>query len=75
MTNPENPSSRAAAGVTSMTRPRPNGPRSLIRTTTDRPFFELMMRTIVPNGSERCAAVKFAGLAASPLAVFPPLYE
>jgi hypothetical protein len=30
---PEKPNARAAAGVTSMTRPRTNGPRSLIRTT------------------------------------------
>jgi hypothetical protein len=33
-----------------------------------------MTRTIVPNGSERCAAVSFAGLAGSLLAVFAPLY-
>src|SRR5450759_3245273 len=32
---PEKPNARAAAGVTSMTRPRTNGPRSLIRTTTE----------------------------------------
>ena len=35
---PEKPNARAAAGVTSMTRPRTNGPRSLIRTTTERPL-------------------------------------
>ena len=34
---PEKPSIWAAAGVTSMTRPRMNGPRSLMRTTTERP--------------------------------------
>ena len=34
---PEKPSTCAAAGVTSMTRPRMNGPRSLMRTTTERP--------------------------------------
>lgn len=35
---PEKPSARAAAAVTSMTRPRVNGPRSLMRTTIERPF-------------------------------------
>ena len=54
---PEKPSARAAAGVTSMTRPRMNGPRSLMRTTTDFPLCLLVTRTSVPNGSVRCAAV------------------
>src|SRR5215468_5324248 len=54
---PENLSALAAAGVTSITRPRTNGPLSLISTTTDRPFRRLVTRTLVPNGSERCAAV------------------
>jgi hypothetical protein len=70
---PENPRARAAAGVTSITRPRVNGPRSLIRTTVERPFWVFVTRIIVPNGSERCAAVMFSGLNASPLVVFPPL--
>jgi hypothetical protein len=35
---PEKPNTRAAAGVTSMTRPATNGPRSLIRTITERPL-------------------------------------
>src|SRR5262249_10722506 len=35
---PENPIARAAAGIRSMMRPRTNGPRSLIRTTIDRPL-------------------------------------
>ena len=72
---PENPRARAAAGVTSITRPRVNGPRSLIRTTIERPFWVFVTRIIVPNGSERCAAVKFLGLNASPLVVLPPLSD
>ena len=35
---PLTPIARAAAGLKSMTRPRTNGPRSLIRTTTERPL-------------------------------------
>ena len=35
---PDMPSCRAAAGVTSMIRPLTKGPRSLIVTTTERPF-------------------------------------
>ncbi len=35
----------------------PNGPRSLMRTTTLLPFLVLVTRTRVPSGSERCAAV------------------
>lgn len=69
---PEKPNRRAAVGVTSMTRPRTNGPRSLIRTTTERPLRRLVTRTIVPNGSVRCAAVMPLALAVSPLAVRPP---
>jgi hypothetical protein len=37
--SPEKPSARAPAGVRSMMRPRTNGPRSLIVTTIERPFF------------------------------------
>src|SRR5262252_7290601 len=69
---PEKPSSCAAAGVTSMTRPRTKGPRSLIRTTTERPLRRLVTRTCVPNGRVRCAAVKPFARAISPLAVLPP---
>jgi hypothetical protein len=69
------PNARAAAGVTSITRPRVNGPRSLIRTTIKRPFWVFVTLTIVPNGSERCAAVMLSGLNGSPLVVFPVLPE
>src|SRR6266446_966312 len=58
-----------------MTRRRLKGPRSLIRTTTERPFRLWVTRTNVPNGSVRCAAVNRAGWDASPLAVLPPLCE
>src|ERR1035437_7684179 len=58
--SPENPSARAAAGVTSITLPRINGPRSLIRTTTERPLRRLMICTWVPNGSVRWAPVRLA---------------
>ena len=59
--SPEKPSARAAAGVTSITRPRTNGPRSLIRTTTEWPLRLLVTRTLVPNGNVRCAAVRPEG--------------
>src|SRR5262249_19865887 len=48
---------RAALVDTSMVRPRMNGPRSLMRTTTELPFDRLVTRTRVPNGRVRCAAV------------------
>src|SRR5688500_13519004 len=57
----KNPSCRAAALVTSILRPPANGPRSLIRTTTVRPWLRFSTRTIVPNGSERGAAVSRFG--------------
>ena len=44
---------RAAAGDRSMTRPRTNGPRSVIRTVTERPLLRLVTRTWLPNGSVR----------------------
>ena len=69
---PENPSLPAAAGVRTMTRPRVNGPRSLMRTITVWPLPRLVTRTRVQKGSVRCAAVNSAGLARSPLAVWPP---
>ena len=53
----------------SSTRPRANGPRSLMRTTTDLPLAGLVTRTIDPSGSVRCAAVSRPGLNRSPLAV------
>src|SRR5262249_36113571 len=70
--SPLKPRALAAAGVRSMTRPRTNGPRSLIRTTTLRPLLLFVTRTRVPNGSVRCAAVKPLGFARSPLAVRSP---
>ena len=68
------PKARAPAGVTSITRPRTNGPRSLIRTVTPRPLRRLVTRTCVPNASVRCAAVSPVGFARSPLAVLEPEY-
>ena len=50
-------------------RPPTNGPRSLMRTTTDRPFFRFSTFTLVPKGSERCAAVSAPGSQRSPEAV------
>src|SRR4051812_48555097 len=58
-----------------MIRPWVYGPRSLIRTTTLRPFRWFLTRTFVPIGSRRCAAVSRPGRDISPLAVFPPRYE
>src|SRR5215204_4572026 len=69
---PLTPSARAALFDRSMTRPRTNGPRSLIRTTTDRPLCLLTTRTRVPNGRVRCAAVNALALNISPLAVRRP---
>ena len=50
---PDNPIARAPAGVRSMMRPRINGPRSEIRTTTCLPFRKFTTLTRVPNGSVR----------------------
>src|SRR5262245_21215704 len=66
------PMARAAPNARSITRPRTNGPRSLMRTTTDRPVRTFITLTLVPNGSERWAAVNPCGLKRSPLAVFEP---
>ena len=63
------PSLPAAAFVRSMRRPPTKGPRSLIRTTTSRPFLTFVTFTRVPNGSERCAAVMSFGSHGSPEAV------
>src|SRR5215510_8462044 len=70
--SPEKPSARAPAGVRSITRPRTNGPRSLILTTTDLLLRRLVTCTLVPNGSVLCAAVRAPGWARSPFAVFRP---
>ena len=67
------PSNSAAEDETSTTRPGTKGPRSLTRTVTDCPVATLVTRSLVPNGSVRCAAVSSFGLNASPLAVLEPL--
>jgi hypothetical protein len=54
---PEKPSDRAAAGVTSITRPRTKGPRSLMVTMTERPLRLFVTFTLLPSGSVPCAAV------------------
>jgi hypothetical protein len=66
---PSMPMLWAAAFDRSMIRPPTKGPRSLMRTTTERPFDKFSTRTLVPNGSERCAAVSSLGFICSPLAV------
>src|SRR5262245_3742300 len=65
----EMPSNRAAAGARSMIRPRTKGPRSVIVTLTDFPLLVWVTRTLVPNGSVRCAAVKAWSIILIPLAV------
>jgi len=42
----------AASRLRSRIRPLTNGPRLLMRTITDFPFFKLVTRTIVLNGSD-----------------------
>jgi hypothetical protein len=44
-----------------MIRPRTIGPRSVMVTITERPLFRLVTRAVVPNGSQRCAAVSASG--------------
>lgn len=46
---PPMPIARAAPVLRSMQRPFTNGPRSLIRTVTDRPLARLVTRTVDPN--------------------------
>src|SRR5690606_5126899 len=53
-------------------RPLTNGPRSLMRTVTERPVFVLVTWTLEPIGSVLCAAVRASGLKGSPLAVICP---
>jgi hypothetical protein len=67
--NPFTLSACAAAGLRSITRPCTKGPRSLIRTTAERPLLRLTTVTFVPNGSMRCAAVMAPEFICSPLAV------
>ena len=65
-------SSRAARCDRSRLRPGTNGPQSLIRTATVRPFSTFMTRTIEPIGIVVEAAVSFSGLKRSPLLVRCP---
>ena len=55
-----------------MSRPRVNGPRSLIITTVEAPVRGLVTLTLVPNGSRRCAAVSPLRRNGWPLAVCRP---
>src|SRR5207245_648812 len=71
--SPENPRTLAAAGLTSIIRPRTKGPRSLTVTTTKRPLLLLVTFTFVPSGRVRCAAVRVSGVNFWPVAVPPPL--
>lgn len=63
------PMAFAADDERSMIRSRATGPRSVIRTTTDRPVERSVTRTRVPNGSDGCAAVSAAGSSGSPSAM------
>src|SRR3954470_3738781 len=65
------PSARALPRDKLSTDVRVEGPRSLMRTTTDRPFAWFTPRSRVPNGSVRWAAVSRFGSNISPLAVRP----
>jgi hypothetical protein len=58
LATPGMPMLEAAAFDRSMILPFTNGPRSLIVTFTERPLLKFSTRTLVPNGNERCAAVK-----------------
>src|SRR5438132_8278881 len=64
------PTARAAPVERSSTRPLMKGPRSLIVTTTLRPLW--VTRSLVPNGSERWAAVMSFSLKRWPEAVLLP---
>src|SRR5580704_1138109 len=55
-----------------MSRPRVNGPRSLIFTIVAAPVRGFVTFTRVPNGSFLCAAVRPSGRNGSPLAVPKP---
>src|SRR5262245_39661251 len=63
---------RAAAYDRSITRPPTNGPRSLIRTSTERPLVRLVTMVREPSGSDGCAAVSSFWSKISPLAVRLP---
>jgi hypothetical protein len=55
-----------------MSRPRANGPRSLIVTIVVAPVRGFVIFTLVPNASFLCAAVSPSGRNRSPLAVPKP---
>ncbi len=67
------PSFWAAPRVRSITRPRTKGPRSLMRTTTERPLLRLSTLTRVPKGRLRWAAARAFAFILSPLAVLVPM--
>jgi len=67
------PMARAAAGVRSMTRPRTNGPLSLMVTRTDLPLLLLVTRAREPHGKDLCAAVSAFSLSDPPQATRVPL--
>jgi len=69
---PVSPICSAAPCDRSSERPRTNGPRSLIRTTTDLPVSGFLTLTCEPSGSILDAAVIPSGLKLSPLLVRRP---
>src|ERR1700730_12358172 len=69
------PIARAAPRERSMSRPRVNGPRSLMITTTEAPVRGLVTITLVPNGNRLCAAAgPLVRKARPPAIVRPGLY-
>src|SRR4051794_28369277 len=62
----------AARGDISISSEGLTGPRSLIRTITERPFCRFVTRTSECSGSERCAAVAWTVSSRSPLEVSRP---
>ena len=63
------PIARAAPCDKSMSRPRVNGPRSLIVTIVETPVRGFVTFTRVPNGNVLCAAVRSSGRNSWPLVV------
>src|ERR1700686_4724328 len=66
------PIASAAPAERSMSRPRVNGPRSLIVTTTEPPVRGLVTTTLVPNGNVLWAAVPPSARNSRPPAVCRP---
>src|SRR5262249_47274872 len=62
-------SASAALGDTSINSRVLTGPRSVTRTTTERPLFRLVTRASELSGNERCAAVAWMRSSRSPLLV------